>query len=381
MDFENYVIGSAIEGRGNYDFDHADFRRARSEVMARVWDLGWRAPLLGDVDCAIAEDASRFGPKRAKVERYGKKYGWAAYYELIGRLSDTGRDRDWWAGGGRNVTPDIDPTFPDEPPAARVQLPEWAPASPTDDEVWLRTGAVNVPAELWSPEDIYGVTGGWLLVEGFLEHRRDGRRVFGFFRTLLLEPADVDPALELAGGLEYPGNDFFPELPTVRGVFAGETPWSPRFEVRFDDDDSGSYSRPALRRDWRDEGIGLGQVAVELSTGEGGSLTVLERSYDVPSFEFAARFGLRQLPGTLDLVGFDGVRASATFRTEEPWRGQLLFLRHDLVFDFAGDRRIMQVAWGEREVTVEWSSVPPWVRAVHQTYEHVWRDIRVLNEP
>jgi hypothetical protein len=41
----------------------------------------------------------------------------------------------------------------------------------------------------------------------------------------------------------------------------------------------------------------------------------------------------------------------------------------------------MQVAWGEREVTVEWSSVPPWVRAVHQTYEHVWRDIRVLNEP
>ena len=151
--------------------------------------------------------------------------------------------------------------------------------------------------------------------------------------------------------------------------------------MRFDDDDDDSYRQPALRRDWRDEGIGLSQVAVELSTSEGGSPTVLERSYDVPSFEFAARFGLRQLPGTLDLVGLDGVHASATFRTEKPWRGHLLFLRRDLVIDFAGDRRIMQVAWGEREVTVEWSSVPPWVRAVHQAYEHIWRDIRVLDEP
>jgi hypothetical protein len=42
-------------------------------------------------------------------------------------------------------------------------------------------------------------------------------------------------------------------------------------------------------------------------TGPGGS-------YDVPSFEFAARFDLRQLPGTVDLVdlvGLDGRRASA----------------------------------------------------------------------
>lgn len=84
------------------------------------------------------------------------------------------------------------------------------------------------------------------------------------------------------------------------------------------------------------------------------------------------------MPGTLDLV--EGVRASATFRAPRPWRGQLLFLRRDLVVDFAGDRRIMQLAWGEREVTLEWNSVPPWVRAAHQTYEQVWREIRVLNE-
>jgi hypothetical protein len=220
-----------------------------------------------------------------------------------------------------------------------------------------------------------------LLVEGFLEHRRDGRRVFGFFRTLLLEPADVDPALELISGRKYLGNHFFPELPTRRHVFAGEAPWSPRFDVRFDDDDHDAYFLPALRRDWQDQGIGLGQVAVELSTGEGGSPTALKRPYDVPSFEFAAHFGLRQLPGTLDLVGLDGIRASATFRMEEPWRGHLLFVRRDLVVDFAGHRRIVQVAWGEREVTVDWHSVPAWVDDVYQSDEHLWRDIRTFNQP
>jgi hypothetical protein len=380
MDFENYVIGSAIKGRGNYDFNHPAFRRARGEVMARVWDLGWRTASLGDVDQVIAQDARPFGQVRAKVERYGKKYGWIAYYELIGRLADAGQNEDLWAGGRRNVTPDIDPTFPEEPPTAPVQLPEWAPGSPAD-EVWLQTGAVNVPAELWSPEDIYDVTGGWLLVEGFLEHRRDGRRVFGFFRTLLLKPADMEPARELIDGREYPGNNFFPELPTIRGVFAGEMPWSPRFEVGFDDDDSAAYPRPALRDDRGGGGIGLGQVAVEFATGQGRSAMVLERSYDVPSFEFAAQFGLRQLPGTLDLVGLDGVRTSAVFRVAEPWRGHLLFLRRDLVIAFANGRRILRAAWGEREVTVDWSSVPPWIQAVHENYQHIWRDIQVLDEP
>jgi hypothetical protein len=69
--------------------------------------------------------------------------------------------------------------------------------------------------------------------------------------------------------------------------------------------------------------------------------------------------GHGQLPGTLDLVSLDGVRASATFKAEAPWRGHLLFLRRDLVTGNAGGRRIMQDTWGEHEVTVDWNAVPP----------------------
>lgn len=376
MDFENYVIGSVIEGRANYDFKRPEFQQARGEVMARVWELGWRSALLGDVDRSIAESRTRFRRER-KTERYGKKYGWIAFYELIGRLADAGRIRDRWVGGGRNVSPDIDPSFPQEPPAVPLALPEWAPAGSVNDEEWLRSGTVQVPDSLWSPDQLDDAPA-WLLVEGFLEHRRDGRRVWGFFRTVLLEEPDLEPAVQQIAEREYLGNHFLPELATVRGVFAGELPWSERFKVGYDDEHA--EFRPALRSDWRDAGIEVGQLAVELTTAEGGSPTALSRSYDVPAFEVAAYLALRQLPGTLDLVGLDGARASTTFRTEPPWRGQLLFMRRELVVAFAGPRRIVQVGWGEREVTVEWGAVPGWVEDAHQAHANLWREVRVVNE-
>ncbi|MBR7828879.1 hypothetical protein KDK95_21395 [Actinospica sp. MGRD01-02] len=378
IDFENYVIGLAVADRDNYDFEHEGYRRARGEVMARVWDLGWRAASLGGVDRQIAE-RGELSSTRARVERYGKKYGWIGYHELLGRLADAGNLPAWWVAAGRHISPDIDPTFPQAPPVPPFPLPEWAPAGQVNEQTWLRTGSVNIPADLWAPEEIHGVPGGWLLVEGYLQHRLDGRKVFGFFRTILLDPGDLARAVDLAGEINYPGNHFFPELPAVRDVFAGEMPWSARFEVKYDDENPDFQPRPALRRNWRDEGISVAQLGVDFYPVEGQ--TELDQAFSVPSYEFADQFGLRQLPGTLDLVGLDGSRVSATFRVDEPWRGNLLFLRRAHVLEFAGDRRVVQVAWGEREVTVQWNAVPAWVRSAQESYEHIWRSLNTLDQP
>ena len=156
------------------------FRRpaARSWPVSGTSDGGPRfsaTPTGKSPTASAASDAAA-----RSIERYGKKYGWIAYYELVGRLADGGHQPDQWAAEGRRtVTPDIDPTFPDEPPPAPFPLPAWAAGGPADDEDWLRTGAVHVPAELWSPQEIYGVAGGWLLAEGFLEHRRAAARCSG----------------------------------------------------------------------------------------------------------------------------------------------------------------------------------------------------------
>ncbi len=67
-----------------------------------------------------------------------------------------------------------------------------------------------------------------------------------------------------------------------------------------------------------------------------------------------------------------------SYSAPPPWRGRLLDLRRDLVVEFARGRRIIQVGWGEREVTVEWSSVPGWLREIHRS-GNLWRDIELLD--
>ncbi|QGZ47421.1 hypothetical protein GPZ77_02495 [Streptomyces sp. QHH-9511] len=376
MDFENYVIGAAINGRDNYQFDHPAYRKARAEVMARIWELGWREADFGTVEEAIVMRTGRYSGMRAPVERYGKKYGWIAYHEMVGRLVDAGRAPAPFGGSPRQM-PDIDPSFPTVPPVAPMPLPEWAPKERTDSRSWLTSGMVELPEALWSPQEIHQVEGGWLLAEGYLEHRLAGRTVFGFFRTLLLDGADVEPARQLISEQSYLGNEFFSSLPTIRDVLAAEMPWSPRLAVRFDDDDPSAVPHRALRRDWQDDGIRFGQLAVEFGS-ESTSETGLGGAYDVPSYEFADQFKLRQLPGTVDLVSLDGRRAAAVVRAVKPWRGHMLFLRRDLVEGFAGNRTIMQVAWGEREVAVDWHAAPAWVRDAQRSHANLWRHVRTL---
>jgi hypothetical protein len=374
MDFENYVIGAAYIDRSNYDPNHEAFKTGRGQVMRRIWDLGWRAEHFDGIDREIADDRYRPARAAAKVERYGKKYSWIAYYELVGRLVDAGDQVGRWVGAGRNVHTDIDPTFPAEPPELVVELPDWAPTADLDDEAWIRAGEVVVPADLWSPVTLNEVDGPWLLVEGFLEHRRGGRKVFGFFRTVLVEVEDLSAAETLVVGRPDLGSDFLPRLAQVHDLMAGELPWSPRFENSPDDTDE-----PALQENWKERGIPIEQMAVELEVGDRGSTTALQRSYEVPSHRFAAQFDLRQMPGTLNLVGLDGSPATIACRAEGQWRGSLLYIRRDLVAEFAGDRRVMRVAWGERSVTVDWNHVPEWLAQANRTLANQWRKIEILD--
>lgn len=379
MDFENYVIGSAIEGRGNYQREHAGYVEAIAEVRGRVWELGWRSALFAEIDRRIAEDQWHGRRRPDRVERYGKKYGWIAYYELVGRLDDEGKSRRRaWIGGGRIVTPDIDPTFPDEPPPVPLGMPEWVQSDPADDATWIRSGEIDVPPHLWTPERIGDSTGPWILVEGFLKHRHEGRRVFGFFRTLLVDDENVEQATAMINNRSYLGNDFLPGCLEHRGIYAGEMPWSSRFSL-----ESGDGLPPnhrVLQEHWEDPGFDVELVATEYAFEGARTATVLSRSYVVPSYEFALHFGLRQLPGTLDLVMLDGTVASLVFRADEPWSGYLLYVRKDLIMSYADRRRILLVAWGEREVTVEWDSPPSWFREVHAADEHLWREVVVLTQ-
>src|SRR5262249_39455854 len=91
MDFANYTVGRLIPGRGNYQSDHLEYRAVLATIRGRVWDLGWRAEDFGDIDRRIRDDSWRRDNQPDRVERYGKKYGWIAYFEAAGVLAASGR--------------------------------------------------------------------------------------------------------------------------------------------------------------------------------------------------------------------------------------------------------------------------------------------------
>jgi hypothetical protein len=82
MDFENYIVGPLYEGRGNYQMDHPGFVAGLAEVRGRIRELGWREALVSEIDGQIRDEQWRRHETPDRIERYGKKYGWIAYYEL-----------------------------------------------------------------------------------------------------------------------------------------------------------------------------------------------------------------------------------------------------------------------------------------------------------
>ena len=377
MDFENYVVGSAIQGRGNYQDNHPEYRRALSQVRGRVWELGWRESLFGEVDQQIGGDQWSHRGRLGRIERYGKKYGWIAYHELVGRLDDLDKLRESWMEGGRHIIGDVDPSFPKEPLPVPIQLPLWAKNQPVDDADWVRSGEVTLPSDLWTPATINDLPGPWVFVEGYLEHRSAGRSVFGFIRTFLVDDSDFDEVFHLIKTKQYLGNNFLPSCPSHYRIFAGEMPWSNQFEVQPDESHLAS-GHGLIRDNWGDEGLAVERIATEYAFEGARTSTSLDRSYFVPSYGFAQALGLRQLPGTLDLVTLDGARASMTFRTSQPWRGDLLYVHKDLLMRYASERRIVRVAWGERMIATEWHSPPGWLREIYDNGEYLWREIDVL---
>lgn len=75
MDFENYILGFLVPGRGNYDYKHKGYQKVRAQVLWRVKQLGWSDELFKTVDGEIADKQHwpRTGADAKKTDRYRKK--------------------------------------------------------------------------------------------------------------------------------------------------------------------------------------------------------------------------------------------------------------------------------------------------------------------
>lgn len=151
-DFGRYIIEPAID-----HFDVPDKKALRHLVerivFTRVLELGWTPEEFGDVE--RRRDRRHDGP----VERYGKKYQWIAFYEVLGRLADNFQLKERWSSNDdpfpyeyaeQLVYRDIDPT---------ILIHGRIPASGEGERPWFAPVAATFPDEVPKeyPEDLDGV--------------------------------------------------------------------------------------------------------------------------------------------------------------------------------------------------------------------------------
>ena len=222
MDFGNYTIGSLIPNRANYDDENPEYIRVRAQIEHRIYNLGYRNAQFEVIDRNIA--SASFGVRDGrKVDRYGKKYSWIAYFEMWGERDARKLLPDWRL---RERTPDcgVDPSFPKQPPAWTPPIPDLFGTLPATTEEWVVGGFTPN----WSPmlvvPNISAHRGPWVLLEGYVygENQAFDCELFAFLRGAFVSSADIRRLQAKFNGIEYPGNREIPDGATEHYLYAGE---------------------------------------------------------------------------------------------------------------------------------------------------------------
>ncbi len=222
MDFGNYTIGRLVPNRANYDDENTGYVQVRAKIERRIFDLGYRAEAFDEAENDIGR-TSWNARDEYKVDRYGKKYSWIAYFEMWGEREVTKKLPDWRLGE-RTSDCGVDPSFPKRPSDWTPPIPDLFGEQGVDTESWVKGGYTPKWDPILVVPEINGHTGEWVLVEGYvcgLDESKN-REFFAFLRGMFVARKDVPNLKEKFLGVEYPGNSKIPEGATEYYLYAGE---------------------------------------------------------------------------------------------------------------------------------------------------------------
>ena len=173
-DFGRYVVGSKVENFSEHPMSTRQAPRETSSaypvgaakcwVLERVLSLGWTPEKFAEFDMFRADHRGRSAHKPG---RFGKKYQWIAFRELLARVSDNfhmvdGYDGEagGYAGPWQFFGRDIDPTLP---------APRWGrdedgdlqlePTFPRDTDRWWIPRGPRYRADDPPPTEAWGDRG------------------------------------------------------------------------------------------------------------------------------------------------------------------------------------------------------------------------------
>ncbi|MDD4986365.1 MAG: hypothetical protein PHQ43_11365, partial [Dehalococcoidales bacterium] len=196
----------------------------------------------------------------------------------------------------------------------------------------------------------------------------------GILTALLVATADADRLVEALNCADSPAKLHLTDVPSIYYTFAGEVPW---------------VSDPSCPTEERNS-LQPYQDTVQVD-GQAIQVEILARRYGwethhstlnqangalVPSRPFSSTFDLRGIPQSFDQVLPNGARAALSLSASSGFTGYLLYLRADLVRQYAAGRQLIWVFWGERELHPYSYHEPRWLATARQDCKNVWRCVR-----
>lgn len=217
--------------RNNYDFQNAEYSKVRLQILWRIEQLGWSSEKFKDIESSIENEHrwNRTGSYTKKIERYGKKYSWLAFYEMTGLLQDLGKierpcERDW------NWDLDIDPSFPEQSPETSLIQADFLGDPDMHTKEWIVNGTLPDVTPYLQMAEIKNKNGLWVMLDGYIAQENEtlGRNIFCFIRSFLVLVSEADSFVEHLSNQNL-GGRWLPEKPSVSYTFAGEIPWCETF--------------------------------------------------------------------------------------------------------------------------------------------------------
>jgi len=388
MDFENYTLGRLVPSRSNYDYEHEGYKKVKANILWRIYNLGYSHALFKDIDSDIA-NYNWNRSERIKVDRYGKKYSWIAFFELAGYREDKKLLPERFGNEAFDV--DIDPSFPDDIKNEEIIKDDFIDRT-SSVENWIDNGPLPNLKPYFIMKSLSKIRGPWALLDGFVtqEHLDNKRDIFIFIRGFLVPKRKKKVLLEALKLLSYPGNSRLPNSETDNYMFAGEIPWCETFRYCFPEckieipTGEKVIIREVIKKphrilviktgdkeiripDYNEETLRKGFIEHEREKYLNFNVKLPVRNYSwsgetsftnpgqsayVPTKEICEYFGLSSRPQTFDMYDTKGRVASITRDFGDQWHTghKVIYLRKSLLDKYlkATKSSFVWVVWGER---------------------------------
>lgn len=233
MDFENYTIGQLVPDRHNYQFEHEGYQKALGNIYWRLYALGYSLDAFGEIDKHIASlHWSSYSQRTTgRVDRYGKKYSWIAFFELYGLHYDQGLLKgEYTSHEERPTDVDIDPSFPDAANDVKTITADWLGNRKHALSTWIEHGETPEIRPYLLIREFGDARGPWILLDGFIKQvdQLSKRALFAFPRAIVV-PKSHSREIQRFMARQIFNESRLPSIPKNYYTFAGEIPWCDSF--------------------------------------------------------------------------------------------------------------------------------------------------------